>query len=327
MPAPRLSVVIPAYKLAGVLPRCVESIRAAGVPGVEVIVVDDDSPDDTAAVAARLGVVYLHQKNQRQSAARNAGAAVAAGEFVAFLDNDDAWRPGVAAKLLALRDRRPGVVAAYADASSGSPAGGFISGQRAITKTRPEFWDLPHADDGGVRVFDRPAFRALLLKRNLVFVGSAVMRRAAFLAAGGFDSRTDGAEDWSLCLRLTEQGGFAYLDEPLATHYRHAANYSNDKERMVAAFCAVRRRYLETAAASLTPAESAELHAGLRAESQYHADLAYGRGDYAEAAARYRAVRRESGWSKAVAYGLLVTALPRPVIDRLRGQRPGEQRA
>ena len=213
------------------------------------------------------------------------------------------------------------MVLAYADASSGNPADGFISGQRAITATRPEFWDLPHDDDGGVRVFDRPAFRALLLKRNLVFVGSAVVRRDAFLAAGGFDSRTDGAEDWSLCLRLTERGGFAYLDEPLATHYRHAANYSNDKERMIAAFCAVRRRYLETASASLTSAESAELRSGLRAESQYHADLAYGRGDYPAAAARYRAVRRESGWSKAVAYGLLVTSLPRPVIDRLRGRK------
>jgi len=321
MPSPRLSVVIPAYKLAGVLPRCVESVRAAGVPNVEVVVVDDDSPDDTAAVARSLGVVYLHQTNQRQSAARNAGAAIATGEYVAFLDNDDAWHPGVAPKLLALLDRRPEVVVAYADSSSGNPADGFISGQRAITKTRPEFWELPHADDGGVRVLDRPAFRALLLRRNLVFVGSAVIRRDAFLAAAGFDSRTDGAEDWSLCLRLTEQGGFAYLDEPLAVHYRHAANYSNDKERMIAAFCGVRRRYLETASATLTPAESATLRAGLRDESQYHADLAYGRGDYAAAAARYRGVLRESGWSKAVAYGLLVTALPRPVIDRLRGQR------
>lgn len=327
MPSPRLSVIIPAYKLADVLPRCVESVRAAGVPEVEVIVVDDESPDDTATVAARLGVVYLHQQNQRQSAARNAGAAIATGEYVAFLDNDDAWLPGVAPKLLALLDRRPEVVVAYADASSGNPADGFISGQRAITKTRPEFWDLPHADDGGVRVFERSAFRALLLKRNLVFVGSAVIRRDAFLAAGGFDSRTDGAEDWSLCLRLTERGGFAYLDEFLATHYRHAANYSNDKERMILAFCAVRRRYLETAAATLTPAESAELRAGLRDESQYHADLAYGRGDYAAAAARYLAVRRESGWSKAVAYGLLVTALPRPVIDRLRGKKSGEPSA
>ena len=108
MPSPRLSVIVPAYKLADVLPRCVESVRAAGVPDVEVIVVDDDSPDDTAAVARSLGVIYLHQANQRQSAARNAGAAIATGEYVAFLDNDDAWLPGVAAELLALLDRRPG---------------------------------------------------------------------------------------------------------------------------------------------------------------------------------------------------------------------------
>ena len=119
---------------------------------------------------------------------------------------------------------------------------------------------------------------------------------------------------------MSELGGFAYLDEPLALYTMHAANFSKDKERMVRAFCEVRRAYL-AGAASLTAAESATLRAGLRAESQYHADLAYGRGDYAEAARRYRGVVRESGWSKAVAYGLLVTALPRPVIDRLRGRR------
>ena len=104
MSEPRVSVVIPAYRRDDVLGRAIDSALAQTVD-VEVLVVDDGSEDDTAAVVAAYGdrVRYLvHDRNRGVSAARNTGVAAANGEYVAFLDSDDEWLPR---KLAAQLDR------------------------------------------------------------------------------------------------------------------------------------------------------------------------------------------------------------------------------
>src|SRR5579885_1516999 len=98
MSAPDLSVIIPAYNRAGFLPAVVDSLRAAGAGSLEILVVDDGSTDDTAAVAAALGppVRYVRQANAGPAAARNHGFGLCAGRYVAFVDSDDEWLPGAA---------------------------------------------------------------------------------------------------------------------------------------------------------------------------------------------------------------------------------------
>ena len=92
--SPRFSVVIPAFNSAATLARAIESVRAQTWPAHEILVVDDGSTDATAEVAAGFdGVRLIRQKNSGVSGARNAGAAAATGDWLAFLDADDWYAP------------------------------------------------------------------------------------------------------------------------------------------------------------------------------------------------------------------------------------------
>jgi GT2 family glycosyltransferase len=92
---PRFSVVIPAFNSAATLARAIESVRAQSWPAHEIIVVDDGSTDATAGVVRQFGDVVrlIQQNNSGVSVARNAGAAAATGDWLAFLDADDWYAP------------------------------------------------------------------------------------------------------------------------------------------------------------------------------------------------------------------------------------------
>ena len=94
---PTVSVVIPTYNRADVLPRAIDSALGQSVADIEVVVVDDGSTDDTEALVAdyeddRLRYV-AHETNRGANVARNTGIEAADGEYIAFLDSDDEWKP------------------------------------------------------------------------------------------------------------------------------------------------------------------------------------------------------------------------------------------
>jgi glycosyltransferase involved in cell wall biosynthesis len=88
---PLVSAIIPAYNAAQFIRRSIESALAQSHHLLEVIVVDDGSQDETAVVAECYPVKVIRQKNGGPASARNAGARAACGEWLAFLDHDDAW--------------------------------------------------------------------------------------------------------------------------------------------------------------------------------------------------------------------------------------------
>jgi glycosyltransferase involved in cell wall biosynthesis len=92
---PRFSVVIPAHNASGTLARAITSVCAQSSPAHEIIVVDDGSGDSTADVARTFGrrVTVIQQANSGVAAARNAGARMATGDWLAFLDADDWYAP------------------------------------------------------------------------------------------------------------------------------------------------------------------------------------------------------------------------------------------
>jgi hypothetical protein len=94
-PIGSVSVIIPAYDVENCLRDAIDSAWGQQLPPKEIIVIDDGSTDATDAVARSYGsrIVYIKQEHTGQGAARNAGLAIARGEFVAFLDADDYWQP------------------------------------------------------------------------------------------------------------------------------------------------------------------------------------------------------------------------------------------
>jgi glycosyltransferase involved in cell wall biosynthesis len=96
---PAVSIILPTYNRAHLLPEALKSIRGQTFTDWELIVVDDGSTDDTPEVVAALAadihqpVRYVYQQNRGPAGARNTGLDSARGEFVAFLDSDDVWLP------------------------------------------------------------------------------------------------------------------------------------------------------------------------------------------------------------------------------------------
>jgi glycosyltransferase involved in cell wall biosynthesis len=99
---PAVSVVIPTYNNAALLPETLDGVKRQTIKDLEIIVVDDGSTDQTAQVVKKydISIVYCYQPNQGQAAARNKGVKLARGEYIAFCDHDDIWNPGHLESLL-----------------------------------------------------------------------------------------------------------------------------------------------------------------------------------------------------------------------------------
>ena len=109
----RTSAIIPAYNSETSIGVAIDSALGQTSAPHEVIVIDDGSTDGTANVIASYGdkVIHLTQENAGQGAARNAGLAVATGEFIAFLDADDYWKPAFLERTEQCLDANPDAAA------------------------------------------------------------------------------------------------------------------------------------------------------------------------------------------------------------------------
>ena len=102
---PKISIIIPVYKVENYLERCVQSVLKQTYPNLEIILVDDGSPDNCGTICDNYAnensnVSVIHQKNQGISAARNNGMKVAKGDFFGFVDSDDIIEPDMYLSLI-----------------------------------------------------------------------------------------------------------------------------------------------------------------------------------------------------------------------------------
>jgi glycosyltransferase involved in cell wall biosynthesis len=204
---PTVSAVIPVHNGEGLVSGAVRSVLAQTHAVLECIVVDDGSSDRSAAIAEELGATVVRQPQSGVSAARNRGAGVAQGEFVAFLDHDDEWLPQKLARQLP----------------------GFADPQIALMMCAVELVGTERGRKG-LGPVDR------LVEGMLLFDGTetvscsstGVVRRDAFVAMGGFDEQLSMSADWDLLLRMLLEHDVGYVDEALIRYRVHGANMSRD---------------------------------------------------------------------------------------------------
>lgn len=205
-PEPVVSVIIPTYNAARFLPEALASVRQQQIKPLEIIVVDDGSTDDTAALVRREpDIVYLHQTNQGPSAARNAGINRARGELLAFIDADDLWTP----------DHLPALCSALAANASLK----FVWGRTLVT----------HIDGGDSQtaVVKSPKDGQTL---PMFLVGAGLYRPAAFDHVGLFDVDMRMAEDLDWIARARQTGcPHALLDAEVLIYRKHAGGITAGK--------------------------------------------------------------------------------------------------
>jgi glycosyltransferase involved in cell wall biosynthesis len=214
-PCRHISVVVTCYNQGHFLRDAIESVLAQTYPTCEIIVVDDGSTDDTAAVARSYpGIRYIYQKNQGLSAARNAGWRACTGDFVVFLDADD--------RLL------PEALSAGAGCLEAHRECAFVSGH----------FRYINADGTLLREFspvhiDRDHYRAFL-KGNFIAMHATVMYRLTVLhQMGGFDTSLDACEDYDLYLRIARCHPVCCHQTIVAEYRQHSGNMSANAALML----------------------------------------------------------------------------------------------
>jgi len=181
-------VIIPAYNTASLIANCLDSVFSQTYQDFEVIVVNDGSPDTPqleAVLQAYLSrIVYIKQSNKRAAGARNTAITEARGEWLAFLDSDDAWLPDhLAAQVKLLADSNLDLV--YCN--------GFRIGDQR------EFMDKCPSRGPAT-------FAALIEERCQIPVSTVVARKRSLVKAGLFDEQLAQCDDYDMWVRAAFYG-------------------------------------------------------------------------------------------------------------------------
>lgn len=214
MTPPTVSVIVPTYNRAHLLPECLDSILSQSFRDFEIVVIDDGSTDNTKALVnsyiARFEgkIRYFYQRNMGAAAARNRGIKVAAGELIAFCDSDDAWLPGKLERQVA--------------ALTANPACAMVVGECVVMGREAE---------GGFMVaratFEGRSFLEALFETQFVNVGATLFRASCLRKIGGFDKTVEPAEDYDLALRLAARFQAMVSPQPALLYRRHGGNMTS----------------------------------------------------------------------------------------------------
>lgn len=214
---PAVSVVIPTYNRARLLPEAIRSVARQTFEDFEIIVVDDGSTDNTAEVVEALNLPRLRyircRENSGANRARNIGIESARGTYVSFQDSDDEWAPQKLAKQVAMaRELDADIV----------------------------FCAFNRVDDGGSTRVPKPGYgirpglhnlHQQLLLGSFISCQTLMVRRRLLVEVGLFDESLPRLQDWELCLRLSREHPIGFLEEPLVTATLQGDSTTRDFEK------------------------------------------------------------------------------------------------
>ncbi len=210
---PKVSVIIPAYNAMNFLPQTVESVLKQTFTNFEILIVNDGSKDNIKEWYENNikdpRVKLISQENKGLSAARNLGIAVTKGEYIAFLDADDLWKPKKLEKQVRCFEKDPKVGLVYTWTAFidelDNPIGRIISSN-----------------------IEGNAWEKMVVNDKISNGSSAMVRRICFDKVGLFDSNVNSTSDRDMWIRIAEHYSFAVVKEPLTLYRRHSQNMTNN---------------------------------------------------------------------------------------------------
>ncbi|OGW83626.1 MAG: glycosyl transferase [Omnitrophica bacterium GWA2_52_8] len=207
----QVSVIIPAWNRAGLLPRALESVLNQQGVSFEVLVVDDGSDDGTPEILHKdfPQVRLLSRKRKGPAAARNSGIEHSAGEWIAFLDSDDTWLPGKLAAQTAFLEAHPDIPVCQTEEI-------WIRNGRRVNPMKK------HRKYGGW-IFEH------CLPLCIISPSAVMMHRSVFDEAGPFDESYPACEDYELWLRIAARYPVGLIEKPYTVKYGgHAGQRSHE---------------------------------------------------------------------------------------------------
>ena len=234
MSNPQTSVIIPNYNYGRFLRESIESVLHQEPGDLEVLVVDDGSTDETPSVLAAISDPRLRAFRTNRcgvSGARNYALERARGEFIAFQDADDRWRPGKLKLQLDLMMAEPSVGIIFTDFIRFTPT--EILPNQFIY--HPELASIPtrQAATGSGQVILGDSFLHLLAMGEFPILPSSLLCRRSAIGNIQFDTRFRLSEDLLFAMRVYERTTVAFIPEVLLEVRRHGDNSSDNIAEMI----------------------------------------------------------------------------------------------
>jgi glycosyltransferase involved in cell wall biosynthesis len=222
---PRVDVILPTWCGRRWVFEAVDSVLGQSYERLRLSIVDDASPDGTldalrehySGQDPRISFLGLEEQ-AGAAAARMRALAQCDAPLVGFIDQDDRWLPTKLERQIERLRREPQVQVVHTDIVHIGAAGTRLAGAEPDNQRRAAI---------GYEALDRDALLRVCFAGVSIRLVTALLRRDAFDAVGGFDARHRGAEEWSLWVRLAAAGHrIAHIPEPLVERREHGGNTS-----------------------------------------------------------------------------------------------------
>lgn len=231
---PSVSVILPTYNRASLLPRAVQSVLVQGYQDLELIIIDDGSADGTPEVVASSGdsrIRYVRfEQNRGIGAARHEGVSRAQGEFIAFIDSDDIWLPGkleLQTHLFRKHTQFEVIFSNFLNVNhvDGNRELGFRQNQVGLAQLQVRQLET------GVREISSGLHQAIL-GSNFISPSTVMLKADVVYRAGNFDPSLSGPEDFEFWWRLAAHGAqFAYTEQPLIERHKDSQSITSQTIR------------------------------------------------------------------------------------------------
>lgn len=207
---PQVSIIIPTYNRANLIGHAIQSVLLQDFTDFELIVVDDGSTDDTAAIVGGFSderLIFIVQENGGRSAARNRALAQAKGQFIAFLDSDDMYVPTKLGRQVAFLRAHATFEMVYTSAECVDFDGKPLPGQRYVASAEGDIYRLV--------AFFRPL---------TITLPTVMLRREVLDRVGFFDEGLDRFEDTDLWRRVSKNHRIGAMPEVTCILRTHSDN-------------------------------------------------------------------------------------------------------